>query len=254
VRLVRRARRSLAPGESSRVVSILGMHRSGTSSLAGSLEEAGLFLGQVGEGGRWNRKGNRESKVLMQLHEDVLKANGGAWHKPPQHVAWGDEHKHRRDRFIERRAARPIWGFKDPRAILVIDGWLDAIPALEMVATVRHPMAVARSLQRRSGSRSIDQWLELWLAYNERLLRLHETHGFPILDFDLPAEQYQAQVAELIAQLGLRTSVPDEFFEDSLRNQPPFEAELPPSVEQVYRELTTIAAARSASNEEDAHV
>jgi len=219
------------------------MHRSGTSSLAGSLEEAGLFLGDVRGRGQWNRKGNRESKVLMQMHEDVLRANGGNWRRPPERVAWAPEHKARRDRYIADRVGRSVWGFKDPRSVFVLDGWLDAIPDLEMVASVRHPMAVARSLQRRSGSDSVDPWLGLWLAYDRKLLELHAQHGFPIIDFDLPADQYQARLAALIDEMGLHAPEREStFFEDALRNPTPEDAALPDEVETVYRELRAIAA------------
>jgi len=229
------------------VVAILGMHRSGTSSLAGSLEEAGLFLGDVRGRGQWNRKGNRESKVLMRLHEDVLKANGGNWRRPPERVTWEPEHKSRRDRYIADRTGRPVWGFKDPRSLLVLDGWLDAIPDLAMVATVRHPMAVARSLQRRSGSESPDPWLELWLAYDRKLLELHAEHDFPIIDFDLPADEYQSRLATLIGELGLRVPEHGGFFDASLRNPTPDDAALPHEVETVYRELRAIAARGAAT-------
>ncbi len=67
-----------------RVITILGMHRSGTSALAGSLQAAGLELGDVRtEGETFNQKGNREPSELIALHEDVLITNGGAWHLPP---------------------------------------------------------------------------------------------------------------------------------------------------------------------------
>ena len=41
-------------------VVILGMHRSGTSCLTGSLQDKGLYLGQVSQRGTFNKKGNRE--------------------------------------------------------------------------------------------------------------------------------------------------------------------------------------------------
>jgi hypothetical protein len=245
-RAPRRVRVAQARRQDQRVIAILGMHRAGTSSLAGSLEAAGLFLGDVHGRGHWNPKGNRESKVLMRLHEDVLKANGGAWHKPPERVTWSAEHRARRDRYIRRRGERPLWGFKDPRTLLVIDGWLEAIPDLEMVATVRHPMAVARSLQRRSGSGSFEPWLDLWLAYSRRLLVLHEQRGFPIIDFDLPADAYQARLSEIVVLLGLQPLAGDTaFFEPSLRHVEPDPEPLPAEVDRVYLALRA-AAARAA--------
>ena len=62
---------------------ILGMHRSGTSCLAGSLQEAGLYLGEVNTTAPHNAKGNRESRTIVALHDGLLQANGGAWDAPP---------------------------------------------------------------------------------------------------------------------------------------------------------------------------
>lgn len=237
-----------------RTIAILGMHRSGTSSLAGSLEAAGLYLGDrdVAGKGTWNAKGNRESKVLMRLHEAVLKTNGGSWDHPPEEVTWSVEQRRTRDQFIRSRSTQRHWGFKDPRTILLIDGWLEALPDLAMVATIRHPVAVAQSLGRRAGpspggSDSMDDWLGLWLGYNERLLRLHETHAMPIIDFDLPPDRYQARLASLIEELGLHQPSGDEpFFESGLRSSDGTAVALPPAVEDVYRQLSEIAARQAA--------
>ena len=47
------------------VVLVLGMHRSGTSCLAGSLQQAGLELGDVFTSNPFNKKGNREHRDVM---------------------------------------------------------------------------------------------------------------------------------------------------------------------------------------------
>lgn len=44
---------------------VLGMHRSGTRSLAGSLQERGLRLGKVFTSNPYNRKGNREHATAV---------------------------------------------------------------------------------------------------------------------------------------------------------------------------------------------
>lgn len=253
-RIERRARRSVVRLQGQQVLTILGMHRSGTSSLAGSLEQAGLYLGgrDVAGRGQWNAKGNRESKVLMRLHEDVLNANSGAWDRPPAHIVWSTEHKRRRDQFIRSRATQRYWGFKDPRSILLIEGWLEAIPEMGMVATIRDPVAVAQSLKRRAGKRragnnTLDVWLRLWLEYNERLLELQQAHGFPVIDFDLPADGYQQRLGQLIEQLGLRATPSGEhFFESSLRSSERVDVELPAAVADVYARLTAVAAAQAS--------
>ena len=73
-----------------RPIVMLGMHRSGTSVLAGSLHEAGLALNDVVTQAPHNRKGNRESRAIMFMQEDLLKCNGGAWDDPPQDRALGE--------------------------------------------------------------------------------------------------------------------------------------------------------------------
>jgi hypothetical protein len=60
------------------IISVLGMHRSGTSSLVGSLEEAGVFLGNVQRVNPNNPKGNLEHLKIMKLHDDLLAENGGS--------------------------------------------------------------------------------------------------------------------------------------------------------------------------------
>jgi hypothetical protein len=235
-----------------RVITVLGMHRSGTSSLVGSLEAAGLPLGEVRtEGGQSNQKGHREPGELISLHEDVLITSGGAWHLPPEAVEWTPQQRKRRDEFIAARAGLPLWGWKEPRTLLVIDGWLEPLPALEMVGTFRHPAVVARSLQRRHGNRTPDMWLEVWLAYNASLLRLVEERGFPLIDFDLPAQDYQARLREIISELDLGAPGPDsEFFEPSLRTsqkQAPPDMSLPPAVERTYARLVEVAASQAAA-------
>jgi hypothetical protein len=240
-----------APHGPQRVITVLGMHRSGTSSLVGSLEEAGLPLGEVRTaGGDSNEKGHREPGELIKLHDDVLICSGGAWHQPPATVIWTKKHRKRRGEFITSRSGLSLWGWKEPRTLLVMDGWLEVLPDLGMVGTFRHPAVVARSLQRRHGNESADMWLDVWLAYNGSLLALVEARGFPLIDFDLPAGAYQARLRDIIAELELRPPGDDsEFFDASLRTsqqQPPPDMALSAEVERVYYRLVAIAAGQAA--------
>jgi hypothetical protein len=83
------------PTLASQAVLILGMHRSGASCLAGSLQEAGLYLGEVKTAAPHNAKGNRESRAIMALQDDLLRANGGDWDTPPEQVVWQPEYRAR---------------------------------------------------------------------------------------------------------------------------------------------------------------
>lgn len=200
---------------------ILGMHRSGTSCLTGQLEEAGVWLGDVIRKSPHNAKGNRENPEIMALNESVLTANGAAWNSPPtKPLIWDAAQLAERDRILARYPAGRVWGFKDPRTLFTLDGWRDALPDVKMVGALRHPLAVAMSLHKRSSSISLDHGLALWKAYNLRLQEVAESENIPILSFDQPAADYVAATQALIENLGL--SPPAEglgFFDETLRHQ-----------------------------------
>ena len=225
----------------SRVVCILGMHRSGTSCLAGSLEEAGLHLGEVITAAPHNAKGNRENRRIMDLQEAVLVHGGGSWDRPPGHLTWSDAHRAERDAIIRSYADVSAWGFKDPRTLLLLDFWREALPGLAFVGTLRHPHLVADSLLRRNGG-SMEQWLDLWVTYSERILALHEAAPFPVVRFDLGEEAYRRSLMAIAEHLGLPAPTRMEFFDPMLRHHgtPPPEA-LPEHVRRLYDSLCRIA-------------
>src|SRR5262245_57017553 len=129
------------------IVSVVGMHRSGTSCLAGALQEAGLHAGEVSRGDPYNARGNREHLEIRGLNDDVLAASGGDWSRPPDRVLWQEEDERRRDRLVARFAsAAQHWMFKDPRTLLVLPFWKAAPGVVLFVGIFRHPVNVARSL------------------------------------------------------------------------------------------------------------
>ena len=195
---------------------VLGMHRSGTSCLTGSLEQAGLFLGEVKRASPNNPKGNRENTALQKLNEAVLVHSGGSWDVVPERIDWTAEHSQARDALIGDFAAHGLpWGFKDPRCLITLPFWRDALPDMRFAATLRHPVPVARSLMRRAKLRPATPPIALWLAYNRRLLDLCRTHDIPLVCFDWPDATYLEGVAMLATRLGLPHVAPDDPFFDA---------------------------------------
>lgn len=221
---------------------ILGMHRSGTSCLAGSLQKRGVFLGQVHEVNPHNRKGNRENQRLVDLNTKILQYNHADWDKPPSgRLLWNASHSRELERVRSDfdSVNRACWGFKDPRTLLTLPFWISEIKRRKFVGTVRRPMLVARSLQARNGL-SIPCALELWLAYNARLIQLVEQNPFPIVSFDAEPDEYIAKVDAIAAQLGLPKTSNDEddFYDQKLINrEEPNEAELPAPVRILYDKI-----------------
>ncbi|QLC24818.1 sulfotransferase family protein [Parasphingopyxis algicola] len=231
-----------------RVILILGMHRSGTSALAGTLQSAGLFLGDVIEASPHNRKGNRENKKVMLLNEEILTSNGGAWHRPPPRMEWQADHRARRDAIIADYRGRSPWGLKDPRLLLLLDGWRAALPDAEFVGTVRSPVAVARSLLKRNPEFGTSgAFVDLWHHYNERLFALWRRERFPLVDFDTDSDRYLDRLAAICERLGLDPARSDErFFEASLRtaqrNGTGAELVIPDRTRRLYRDLKEAAS------------
>jgi hypothetical protein len=227
-----------------RPLTVLGMHRSGTSMLVGTLHEAGVFLGNVYDDSlKYNRKGLLEPKAVLFMQEDLLKANGGSWSEPPQSIEWKNLHLAVRDLFIESRQQQPLWGFKDPRTLLTFEGWRSALPSLEPIGIFRHPAEVAGSLSARNGF-SLEKSLDLWRQYNERLLKIHSETPFPVIEFHSSADLLRAKLSELVEMLRLpRVPSPSElsFFEDGIRRNEAAGVRLPAAIEDLYCKLQAIA-------------
>lgn len=222
----------------SKCIFILGMHRSGTSALAGSLQEAGLYLGKVLSNslkGR-NEKGLQEPAALVHMHENLLQANGGSWDAPPEKVVWQPLHRAVRDLFIESRSQVPLWGFKEPRTLLTFNGWAHALEDWSAVGIFRAPQEVALSLQSRN-QMPLEQGLQLWLQYNRRLLDLQAQHGFPVIEFSKDSGATSAGIRRAAAWLGLAPPEEAGFYEPALRNFEAAEQTLPPEVQAAYAEL-----------------
>ena len=224
------------------------MHRSGTSLLAGSLEAAGLSLGEVNNAAPFNRKGNKENESIRDLNDALLAASGAAWNRPPGRQApWSrDDEERARSLVGPYLAAKRPWGFKDPRTVWTVEGWLRLLPHARPVGVFRHPSLVVQSLMARSGDLAIDadHALRLWCAYNAELLRLQGEHGFPMLHFGTEEAFRDTFVVPLTAfarSIGLTGSAAC-FFDAALLHQ---RMPLPvPSLEAwtIYEQLVELSA------------
>ena len=224
-------------------LAVLGMNRSGTSSLTGLVEQAGFHLGDVRTRSRYNAKGNQENPAIWKLHDEVLVANGGSWDSPPPlPLRWTPEQESRLRKIAATYRGREPWAVKDPRLLLTLEAWLECVPGLAFIGTIRNPTAVARSLQKRD-SMPIAAGLDLWCVYNSRLVEIWERRPFSIVDFDLEEDVYLEQVAKTLAKLGCRLGkVNLTFFENDLRTRAECdESRLPEKVRLLHEKLQRMA-------------
>ena len=227
-----------------RPVLIVGMHRSGTSCLAGCLEEAGLHLGEVNTAAPFNKKGNREHPSVMSLQESVLAARGGAWNTPPaEPVVWSEAELHALRDVLADFPADRRWGVKDPRTLLMMSGWRQLVKP-QLVGTYRHPDEVCRSLMKRAEAwkqpMELSQAQDIWCVYNRYLLAEYDRQAFPILRYGSSA--YADDLTDAVRWLGLQAPEKFAFPEQTLHNNRVEDAGIPVSCQEIWNALEAARA------------
>lgn len=221
------ARGRSGAGDPVRAVCVTGMHRSGTSFIAGALRFLGVSLGDPEvwlRPGPDNPLGYFEIASLMQLDDEVLAHLGGAWDQPPV-LDPGWEHDDGLEPFRARAEAilsdtfgpapaRPaVIAFKDPRLSLLLPFWRTVIPIETTIVVMRDPVEVAASLGLRRYAVGATQAAGLWLRYLFAAGANDPGHLF-VRHTDI-FEDLPGTVARLAAHLGL--PAPDEGVEASVR-------------------------------------
>jgi len=199
------------------------MHRSGTSWLAHALILAGadggprVHLMRAAD----NIRGFWEEPRAVRVNDTILRASGGAWDNPPRRMVGSTVPRDVLEQ-IDEGFTGACRIYKDPRLSLTFSkygAWFDML-----VAPIRHPMAVARSLERRNGM-PVARGLELWKTYNTSL----QDMGCRFVQF--PGQQ---GIARLVYDLEL-TQTDTDMFPGIIHH----DAEAAPDeYEDLYQEIT----------------
>lgn len=205
-----------APDRPRRSVAVLGVHRSGTSLTARTLNLLGVSLGDVHAlipAGGSNPAGYWENEPVTRVSDAVLAHFGGSWDVPPQlPVGWEED-----PALLDLRAQAgrclaalqaaepdaPWYGFKDPRVSLLLPFWSHAHRIDRYVLAIRDPREVAGSLAKRD---AIDEeWSAyLWLRYTAAVLR--HAHNPLVVDYGDYFSDPEQVVDRLVGHLGLPVS------------------------------------------------
>ena len=195
----------------SKVVLVLGMHRSGTSLLAQILHRIGVYWGepdQLMPANDYNLDGYWEYQPIVKFHDRVLRAFGGDWKSPPTMVdVWWTlpEYQHfvqEAQILIQPFRSHPVWGWKDPRTVLLLPFWQAVLDDYDVyhLLMVRNPLEVALSLSPRDAdSVSFLQALHLWVAYQSRL---HDVDTSMRVDFDALVDDSQTTLQRIVDFIG----------------------------------------------------
>lgn len=206
-------------GASKRIVFITGMHRSGTSFLSRSLNLCGLKLPDADSAGSSaNEKGHWENQVLSLAGRRLLGAKD-QWQAPvvvqDTEEVLADMHR----LLVDYQSRYDVWGWKDPRSLIAFEYWHQVMPAdtgFDIVVSIRNPMEVAASLQRRNDI-SIEEGVRLWERYNSHVLKFLQ-QGYPVHLFNFNADDQRREMNRLCERLGLEPNnhIWDHWLEDQL--------------------------------------
>src|ERR1700722_10082562 len=181
---------------SSRAIVVLGMHRNGTSLLTCGLQALGVYLGDnFIEARPDNPTGYWENKTIVDINEGILRVFGlhweslsliedDRWQMAALRPLYQEAVTHLKSNFLNY----PLWGFKDPRSILLLPFWQSIFRSQEVddnyVVVIRNPLSVASSLRRRQSMDALKSHL-LWLLYMVPNLNRLIGKTFVVVDYDL---------------------------------------------------------------------
>jgi GT2 family glycosyltransferase/glycosyltransferase involved in cell wall biosynthesis len=200
-----------------RLIVVLGMHRSGTSAVTRGLIPLGVELGGsllppdkgINDAGYW------EDIELIRLNTEMLHALRRDWHylaPPPQNFVaqLSDMGFLLRavDLLREKIGTSAIFGFKDPRLALLLPFWKEvfAVSAVEVsyILTIRHPISVVKSLEKRDQF-DLEKSAMLWLTHT--VSSLDGMLGEPsraLIDYDRLMCAPEHELYRVAANLNLR--------------------------------------------------
>jgi hypothetical protein len=137
----------------SKVLVIVGMHRSGTSMVTQWLNRCGLSVGDKLQGpGIGNAQGHFEDTDFLKMHEKLLLKRNfpstGFTYKPVPGLS-GKE-KEEIQTIIETKSRQnQQWGWKEPRTCLFLDAYSQLIPSAFYLVVVRDFNSTVSSLVTR---------------------------------------------------------------------------------------------------------
>lgn len=186
------SRRSLAVDHETRPTIVLGMHRSGTSTVAELLQAMGMDTGKQERlipANEWNERGYFELSSITALNNQLLQAQQGDWSDPMSFelTALTSRQQHQAKQqlaaIIEAEFDTTTPCIKDPRFSLTWPVFAELYPNAQLIFVCRNPTAVAQSLLRRDNM-PLSLGTALWEYYTLACLELSKNHSCLIVDYD----------------------------------------------------------------------
>ena len=212
---------------------ILGMHRSGTSALTGTLELFDIYLGSELMGtGIQNAKGFFENKRFLALNKALLSEIGSNWDDTfynEQRLSESKLYETLKQTILEEFEYSELFAIKDPRLVYLFPLYEKALKELgieiKTIIPYRDPIEVAQSLLKRNGM-SLEKGMLLW-AYHLLLAEKHSnTHPHIFTSFDRLLHDRENIIQEMSGALDIdfmsrykqNKEAVDQFLEPGLKH------------------------------------
>jgi hypothetical protein len=167
------------------IVLVIGMHRSGTSAVAGLLHSNGIFMGEdrnfIPRPAPENPKGFYENVRFRHVNDLILSQNNYAVKtfspQVPDRINLSNQAKDIMMQLIyEYNKKYPVWGFKDPRLCLTYSAWKQIFEELKIkpqkILCYRKFDDIAKSMKiRNPGYSTQKKYKALANAYYTMLLK-----------------------------------------------------------------------------------
>lgn len=191
-------------------VVVLGMHRSGTSLVAGIVRKLGVHMGEeLLPANRSNPTGHHEARDIVRLNNEILRHNGGTWHAPPEpekiKCSAARFRQKIRHLVLRRNLRYPKWGWKDPRTVLTLELYLPHLTTPRIIVCRRDCEQVARSLSARDGT-PLEANRRLCRDYNDRLARVSRRIPQLAVQYEALRDNPYGEVLKLSRFLRVRTN------------------------------------------------
>jgi len=161
------------------IVIIAGMHRSGTSALAGMLHHNGIVMGEtfIPAPAKENPKGFYENVEFRRINDNLLKLRGYSVKSFSPMILSKDQEpdykirKNMKSLVASYTSTYHNWGWKDPRTCLTIGKWINVMynmglkDSLKILNTRRDEEEIAFSMMARGNNGGEDQFIKLAKMY-----------------------------------------------------------------------------------------
>jgi hypothetical protein len=149
----------------SKLIVVLGMHRSGTSAIARGLEVLGVNLGEnLYPAAIDNPKGFWEDRDFLNINEEILGAINFTYDQLGlvniQDLPEFEAISLKAENLVRHKCDQNIlWGFKDPRTARLLPFWHAVFERvgcdIGYIIVTRNPISIVESLSNRSGFDSV---------------------------------------------------------------------------------------------------